>query len=229
MLRLLRSTRLAAIALLTLGSIGSPPAADAHGDGERYDVRVRRTTFGIPHIKARDWGSLGYGSGYAFARDNLCVLARDIIEAQGELSRFFGPDGGNLDSDLFYTYWTTDEVAERFRAASRKDFQDLVRGYAAPQLAYSFDDTEVTVLIGIGGFAWSEVDVTDPPLPPIFAAGVLGSLVARWPLFERTRGELGIRLPFVLWRSFNPPTSLFPLTVMATAGLTFAPFEWFDD
>jgi len=135
----LRSTLLATITLLTLSSIGGAPAADARGDEERYDVRIRRTSFGIPHIKAHDWGSLGYGSGYAFARDNLCALALDVLEARGELSRFFGPDGGNLDSDLFYTYWTTDEVAERFRAASRPDFQELVRGYAAGYNRYLRD------------------------------------------------------------------------------------------
>jgi hypothetical protein len=103
----------------------------------------------------------------------------------------------------------------------------LVRGYAAPSLVYSFDDTEVTALIGIGGFFWAELDVDDPQPPPVLAGGVLGSLVARWPLFDGLRGELGIRLPFVLYRSLNPPTDLFPLTVMATAGVTFVPGELF--
>jgi acyl-homoserine-lactone acylase len=27
----------------------------------RYNVDIRWTSYGIPHVKADDWGSLGYG------------------------------------------------------------------------------------------------------------------------------------------------------------------------
>ncbi|MCB1710654.1 MAG: penicillin acylase family protein, partial [Halioglobus sp.] len=30
-----------------------------------YSAEIRRTEYGIPHIKAADWGGLGYGYGYA--------------------------------------------------------------------------------------------------------------------------------------------------------------------
>lgn len=110
-----------------------------------YDVLLRRTSFGIPHVKADDWGSLGYGVGYAFAQDNFCPLARDILEANGQLSRYFGPGGGNLESDLFRVYWTSDDVVTRFRDAQGPKFQDLVRGYAAGVNRY-LADTGVAAL-----------------------------------------------------------------------------------
>ena len=65
-----------------------------------YMATVRWTSYGIPHVQASNWGGLGYGYGYAFARDNVCTLAEDVVESTGQLSRFFGPGGGNLQSDL---------------------------------------------------------------------------------------------------------------------------------
>ena len=77
------------------------------------DVVIRRTTHGIPHIRASGWRELGYGYGYAFAQDNLCVMAETYVTVRGERSRYFGPDGSylqrgngasanNLNSDFFF-------------------------------------------------------------------------------------------------------------------------------
>jgi len=37
-------------------------------------ANIRRTTYGVPHIQADNLESLGFGSGYAQAQDNLCAL-----------------------------------------------------------------------------------------------------------------------------------------------------------
>ena len=48
-----------------------------------YDAEIRWTSYGIPHVKAEDWASLGYGFAYATATDALCVIARDVITVNG--------------------------------------------------------------------------------------------------------------------------------------------------
>lgn len=77
---------------------------------------IRRTTYGVPHIQADNLESLGFGSGYAQAQDNLCVLADGFIKANSQRSMYFGPhasidfttgqptaeDNGNLISDFAY-------------------------------------------------------------------------------------------------------------------------------
>ena len=63
----------------------------ATADDHRYSAEIRRTEYGIPHIVANDYGSLGYGYGYAFAQDNLCVMADRVVTLRGERSRHFGP------------------------------------------------------------------------------------------------------------------------------------------
>jgi acyl-homoserine lactone acylase PvdQ len=105
----------------------------------RYDVEIRRTMFGIPHIKANDFGSLGYGLGYAYAEDNVCLMADAVLTVRGERSRFFGADGTtsvgfqpvkNLDSDVFFKFYvallTSSPVAYTFLAGGVYDGGDRV-------------------------------------------------------------------------------------------------------
>src|SRR3546814_4026624 len=71
-----------------------------------YSAEIRRTTFGIPHIKAADEGSLGFGLGFAYAQDNFCMFAEEMITVEGERSRYFGPDatgGPDIDSGSIRT------------------------------------------------------------------------------------------------------------------------------
>ena len=58
-----------------------------------YQATIRRTAHNIPHITAADFGSLGYGYGYAFAEDNICAIADAYVTVRAERSRFFGPEG----------------------------------------------------------------------------------------------------------------------------------------
>ena len=67
-------------------------AADAFAQ-TKYTAEVRRTSYGIPHVKAADFGSMGYGVGYAFAQDNFCMMADEFVTVRGERSRYFGATG----------------------------------------------------------------------------------------------------------------------------------------
>lgn len=79
--------------------------------GKRYQATITRTTYGIPHIEARDWRGVGYGVAYAYAEDNLCLLAEEFATVAGERSKHFGPEAkavlgfepvDNLSSDVFF-------------------------------------------------------------------------------------------------------------------------------
>ena len=96
-----------------------PPVAGGPGGGPGgRHVTIRRTPYGIPHITAHDWGGLGYGYGFAFAEDNLCELALDVVRTNGEQSRWFGPDQGRLDEDFFYRSVRDAQTVESLLARS---------------------------------------------------------------------------------------------------------------
>lgn len=99
-----------AILAATTAALLTVPASEALA-GKRYEATITRTTFGIPHIEARDWRGVGYGVAYAYAEDNLCLLAEEFATVAGERSLHFGPQAtatlgfeqvDNLSSDVFF-------------------------------------------------------------------------------------------------------------------------------
>lgn len=73
---------------------GSSSAPDiGAGSGSHYKAEITRTALGVPHIKADDFGGVGYGYGYAFAEDNLCVLLEDLVTIRGERAKYLGREG----------------------------------------------------------------------------------------------------------------------------------------
>jgi len=134
-----RTFAAAVVALLV--TVALPAAAGA------YSVRIVRTSQGVPHIVARDFGSLGYGYGYALAKDNICLLADTYTTVRGERSLYFGADGkysfrgngtepNNLNSDFFYRRIIQAGTVEKLLAQAppqspRPEIRDIVRGYVA--------------------------------------------------------------------------------------------------
>lgn len=82
-------------------SDNTPPTAS---EPDTFSATIRRTEFGIPHIKANDWASLGYGYGYAYAQDNYCILMREIVTATGRSAELMGEEEGDIERDLFWTF-----------------------------------------------------------------------------------------------------------------------------
>ncbi|MEQ8803314.1 MAG: penicillin acylase family protein, partial [Haliea sp.] len=96
-----------------------------------YSAEVRRTEYGIPHIKADDWGSLGYGFGYAYAQDNFCVAMREIVFASGRSAELMGETMGNVESDFLFSFLNGDKEAfeEEFVSVLPQFARDLAEGY----------------------------------------------------------------------------------------------------
>jgi acyl-homoserine-lactone acylase len=69
-----------------------------------YRAEVFRTAYGAPHVVARDYGSLGYGAGYAAAQDNFCDFAERVMTVSGERARHLGAGDkdANVVSDLYH-------------------------------------------------------------------------------------------------------------------------------
>ena len=117
--------------------VGLSLAANARSQPEQASAEIRRTSFGVPHIRAQDERGLGYGIGYAYAQDNLCLLANEIATVNGQRSRYFGPDQftveerENLVSDLFYNWLNTPEAVDGFWQAQTPDVRELMEGYVA--------------------------------------------------------------------------------------------------
>jgi acyl-homoserine-lactone acylase len=113
---------------------------------------IRRTRYGVPHIKAQSFRGLGFGYAYAFAQDNICTIADSYVTVAGERSRYFGPDGSwtfsgngatynNLDSDFFYGKINDSGIVEDLASRPPPEgpipkLKAVVRGYVAGYNTY---------------------------------------------------------------------------------------------
>lgn len=139
----------------TAALLPAPASAAAEPDGKRvgdheYTSQIRRTEYGIPHVLAHDYGGLGYGYGYAFAQDNLCQLADQVMTLRGERSRYLGPtettadDTPNLASDTYHQGLRQAGTVRRLldRPAPlgpTPELRRMVEGYAAGYNRYLRD------------------------------------------------------------------------------------------
>jgi len=106
------------------------PSGDAQSTAQ-YQAEIRWTSYGIPHVKADDWGGLGYGFAYALATDGVCVYARDVAMVNGELSAHLGPGDGNFESDVFHRAIVTDEKLRHFAADQTEDMARFSAGFVS--------------------------------------------------------------------------------------------------
>lgn len=123
-------------ALCAVSALLASPALAA----PRYEASITRTTFGVPHVEAKDFGGLGFGAAYAQAEDNICMMADGYVSASGQRSRFFGPDGAtviglvpakNIESDLYYATMQDIVVLRAGFAKTSKDSRALIAGWVA--------------------------------------------------------------------------------------------------
>ena len=125
-----------AAALVLVGCSGGSSSSSGSG----YNVTVTRTTYGIPHVKAQEFGSLGYGYGYAFAQDNLCTMMEEFVTIRGERSKYFGGDGtysipavpvtaNNVDTDFFFKLIADDAEVQFVKQGADPDASKVIQGY----------------------------------------------------------------------------------------------------
>jgi acyl-homoserine-lactone acylase len=99
--------------------------------GELYRATIRWTSYGIPHVSARDWGSLGYGFAYAVATNGVCVLAEEFMRVRGEQSRYLGPADGRREADIFHRAIITPELIRRDGTDLPPQMNAMQDGYVA--------------------------------------------------------------------------------------------------
>jgi acyl-homoserine-lactone acylase len=140
-----------------------PGSATAPQPPAHFSAELARTSNGVAHVTADHFAGLGYGLAYAYAEDNVCMLADSLLTVRGERSRFFGGEamptasiGGeygvaidyldehgfdlkNEDSDFFFKGYLDLEQLRAGYAAGSKDIRDLLEGYAAGYNRYLRD------------------------------------------------------------------------------------------
>ncbi len=192
---------------LLVSTAGHPAAArTAH-----YAASITRTAYGIPHINARDWGGIGYGVAYAYAEDNLCLLAEEFATVAGERSLHFGPKNyavlgferiDNLSSDIFFRAAIDLPALRRSLPAQGRDVNRLVAGYVAGYNKFLRDAGPNGIPAACRGKAWVRPITLDDMLrlteKQVLLAGSLAlapAIVNAAPPSAPQTGAVSIKFP----------------------------------
>ena len=110
------------------------------------DANIKWTSYGVPHITADNLQSLGFGSGYAYARDNICILADQLVKIRSERSKYFGPDkivgsgdSANIISDFGHHALGVLSSAKKLYPNVSENTRALLEGYSTGYNKYLTD------------------------------------------------------------------------------------------
>ena len=90
-------------------------------------VEIRRTAFGVPHIKAEDLRAAAYALAYVQLEDHGPRVAVGLVRARGEMGKWFGRDSMESDFTAKHDY----DVAVARYADIDQPTRDVYEGFAA--------------------------------------------------------------------------------------------------
>ncbi|KEO91396.1 acyl-homoserine-lactone acylase [Erythrobacter longus] len=162
-------------ALLASTALAATAAADDHAASEQgtFQADITRTTHNIAHIEAETWEGVGYGVAYAYAQDNICMLAEEFVSVRGERSLYYGPEGrnelglrgaDNLTSDVFFRSQINLPALREGLEGSSPINQALIAGYVAGYNRFLFDNPVATLPKECRDAQWVRPITTDDML-----------------------------------------------------------------
>lgn len=116
------------VAVATSIAVTNLPASEPSALAKQ--VEIRRTAYGVPHIKADTLEACAFGFGYCQAEDHLLNIMHSILRARGELAKNFGGED-NVETDFWNRQY---EVQKRAIATYHRldpDFRSMLEGFAA--------------------------------------------------------------------------------------------------
>jgi len=122
-----------ALSLLALAASCRTPGASSITPVNRSpavlwrQVEVRRTTHGVPHIKADNLAAAGYAEAYVQSEDYGPRVALSLLHARGEMARWFGHDSIAGDFTAAPAYRRALETYSQID----QDTRDVYEGFAA--------------------------------------------------------------------------------------------------
>ena len=122
------------LVLAGCGSETDQGQSASNADGQSaYKAEITYTAYGIPHVTADTYASLGFGEGYVAAKDHLCNISHIVLRAKGELSKTFGR--GANDSNFLSDYAVRGiGLLDRYKRGYEQqpdDIKEVLTGYAA--------------------------------------------------------------------------------------------------
>ena len=202
---------LVALVLLALAGIiasdwlAQPPPPDPAlliAKAANYDVRIRRDSWGVPHILGRTDADVAFGLGFAHSEDDFATIQEVALATRGQLAASEGVKGATTDYLVrLFRVWET------VNARYEKDLPADVR-----KVAESYAD-------GVNYYAALHPDKVTAGLLPLTGKDIVAGFVFKTPFFYGLDSML---------RKLNTDTGGKPLPEIGSNGLAVGPLRSAD-
>ncbi len=151
------------------------PDLDAiRAEAARYDARIIRDRFGVPHIYGARDVDVGFGLGFAHAEDDWATIEESLLAARGELAVHAGRAGAQIDY-VVQLLGVRDVVDAGYESDLSPEARALVEAYAS----------------GLNAWAADNPDAVRGGVLPITGRDVVAGFVLRTPFMYGLDDALG--------------------------------------
>jgi penicillin amidase/acyl-homoserine-lactone acylase len=200
---------LAVLAVVVVGGLGGviladraaqPPApnlAALIARGGAYHARIRRDTFGVPHISGPTDADVAFGLAYAHAEDDFATIQDVALATRGTLATEKGPKGAVTDYLVrLMRVWPT--LNARYERDLPDDLKRVLSAYAD----------------GINAYAARHPGAVVPGLLPMTGRDIAAGFIFKTPFFYGLDGVLS---------KLTAPTRGKPMPPVGSNGVAVAP------
>ena len=123
-----RTGALVALLMLTGASVlyAAPPPHERSG----YEVRIRRDSFGVPHVLGKTDAGAAYGLGFAQCEDDFATVQDSLMASRGHSAMLQGANG--VPNDLLFALMDIKAIVDaRYEADISAHLRGVLEGYAA--------------------------------------------------------------------------------------------------
>ncbi len=134
----------------------------AKAKAKKYDVRIIRDNWGVPHIFGKTDAETSFGLGYAHSEDDFSTIQETLIAARGMSAQYKGKGSAPADYmfDLFKVKWF---VEQKYQTDLKPKTRAIARAYADAINLYGAEHPKqvksgllpVTEQDVIAGFTWA--------------------------------------------------------------------------
>ncbi|MDX1687174.1 MAG: acylase [Candidatus Promineifilaceae bacterium] len=159
----------------------------------RYDVRILRDEWGVPHVFGQTDADAAFGLAYAHAEDDFLTIQQTVLAARGELATIYGPDAAPNDY-MVHLLRIQDQVDANYETGIDGETRALLDGYAA----------------GLNYYAARHEEEALPGLFPISGRDMVAAAVHKSPLFFGLDATLSELFAEERQDTVSTPTAAFP-------------------
>lgn len=150
-----------------------PPREQMIPPAGKYDVRILRDVWGVPHIFGKRDIDVAYGLGYAHCEDDFDTLQQGLFLARGKLAYYEGKDAAPLDY-LMGVFEGRRIVDEQYDKQLSPEVRAICEAYAE----------------GTNHYAALHPEKVKPGVYPATGRDIVAGFVMKTPLFFGLEGQM---------------------------------------